>query len=76
MTVTELIELLTDTADIDPTTEVRVATQPPYALECAVSSRTVNSADDLISPDHAVLWLSLGDALGCLPSQVAEQFNW
>lgn len=71
MTVEELIELL---SDLPPETEVRLASQPSWPMEWAVST--------VIQPDYdddngaPVVYLAEGAHVGYLPRAIASQLGW
>ncbi|WP_158851193.1 hypothetical protein [Saccharothrix deserti] len=76
-TVGDLIAALTA---YDPTTPVRLATQPGYPMEHALG-RVVCTPDDAEGDgtpptDPPVVWLGAGDQVGYLPALAANALGW
>lgn len=68
MTAAELIELL---EDLDPDTEIRVATQPSWPMEYTLTDRT-----SFQTSIPGILYLSVGDQIGYLSGEVADEIGW
>ena len=64
MTVSQLMEIL---QDLDPDTEVRLATQPSWPFEHELAE--VGITDD-------VVYLAEGSQVGYLPSAIADGLGW
>jgi hypothetical protein len=72
LTVSRLIEEL---EDCDPEAEVRLATQPAWPFEWALS-REPGPAMQVDLEGQPVVYLVEGEQLGYLPGTVAEELGW
>lgn len=73
MTVTQLIELLAEAAEINPDMEVRIATQPSWPFEHAVGYGS--AIVELDSEEDAVFYIAEGNQIGYLPEAATEVFQ-
>jgi hypothetical protein len=76
-TVGELIAALDR---YDPTTPVRLATQPGYPLENTVAQVVCtpddSEGDGTVRTDPPVVWLGAGKQVGYLPGLAANALGW
>ena len=66
LTVGDLRELF-DCEELDDDTQVRLAIQPNYPLECHL---------DEVDLHEGVVYLTQGDDIGYLPGEVRNRFGW
>lgn len=64
----------------DPTTPLRIATQPNYPMEHHLA-RVAYTPDDAegdgtVRTDPPVVWLGIGEQVGYLPSLAADALGW
>jgi hypothetical protein len=79
-TIATVGELIAALEHYDPTTPVRLATQPGYPLENLLArvTCTPNGAeyDGPTRTDPPVVWLGAGEQVGYLPALAANALGW
>lgn len=67
MTAQDLTDLL---EDLDPDTEIRLAHQPAWPLECSLRPEVVAGDED------GIVYLAEQEQIGYLSGQVTDELGW